>query len=47
MKNHIEKILANFKPEGASTFCSKIVTNPDDLQIQIKGVGDLRLPLKP
>ncbi len=47
MTNPIEKILANFKPKRTSAFCSKIVTPLDDLQIQIKDVGDLRLPLKP
>lgn len=47
MTNSIEKILANLKPEGTSAFCSKIVTNLDDLQIQVKDMGGLRLPLKP
>jgi len=47
MTDSIEKILANLKPEDNSTFCSKVVTALDDLQIQVKGVGDLRLPLKP
>ena len=46
MSNSIEKILANLKPENDSAFCSKIVTSLDDLQIQVKDVGVLRLPLK-
>jgi len=47
MTDSIEEILSNFKPEQASDFCSKVVTALDDLQIQVKDVGDLRLPLKP
>ena len=47
MTTHIEKILADLKPEESSTFCSKIVTPFEALQIAVKDVGDFRLPLKP
>jgi len=47
MTDSIEKILTNLKLEGTSDFCSKIATALDDLHIQVKDVGDLRLPLKP
>ena len=47
MTNSIEKILTNLKPEESSAFCSKIITALDDLHIQVKDVGVLRLPLKP